>query len=52
MRRAVGPTSLHSLHGSKTFLNLMLLGVLSKDGFMKSAILVVVFVYHLLFRSL
>lgn len=59
--RAVCPTGLHSSHGSKYFLNLMLLAVLSKGGFMTSAISVYsialiragdVFVYHLLFSSL
>lgn len=53
---------LHSIHGSKSFLNLMLLAVLSKSGFTRSVIPVVysialirsgdVFVYHLLFSSL
>lgn len=56
------PTFLHSVHSSKPFLNLVLLAVLSKDEFMRSAISAAysiglirggdVFVYHLWFRSL
>lgn len=60
--RTVCPTFLHSVHGSNSFLNLMLLAVLSESRFMRSVISVVysialirsgdVFVYRLLFSSL
>lgn len=62
MGRVVCPTFLPPSHGSESLLNVLLLALLSKDGFMRSALSVVysialiragdVFVYRLLFSSL